>query len=173
MTARNYIYKVTATSENFGPIMLHRGIVFNDHGTDYVLHMTFDGPEVLPLNTFKSKRTILGYKRYRLTQDVSIDDIMYNQKDDKFEVLNNNCEHFALWCKTGIAMSSQVEEVLALFLPGIEKELAPSETAKEKHLPPKAADAVDACFYQNFCLSLKALAMSRLAALACRSARLS
>lgn len=94
MTARNYIYKVTATSENFGPIMLHRGIVFNDHGTDYVLHMTFDGPEVLPLDTFKSKRTILGYKRYRLTQDVSIDDIMYNQKDDKFEVLNNNCEHF-------------------------------------------------------------------------------
>ena len=57
MTARNYIYKVTATSENFGPIMLHRGIVFNDHGTDYVLHMTFDGPEVLPLDTFKSKRT--------------------------------------------------------------------------------------------------------------------
>ena len=60
-----------------------------------------------------------------------------------YSLVNNNCEHFALWCKTGIAMSSQVEEVLALFLPGIEKELAPSETAKEKHLPPKAADATE------------------------------
>lgn len=94
MTARDYIYKVTATSENFGPIMLHRGIVFNDGGTDYVLHMTFGGPEVITLDTFKKNRQILSYRRYRLTQDVSIDDIMYNQKDDKFEVINNNCETF-------------------------------------------------------------------------------
>ena len=94
MTARNYIYKVTATSEELGPFVLHRGIVFNDHGTDYVLHMTFDGPEVITLETFKSKRTVLNYRRYRLTQDVCIDDILYNLNDDKFEVINNNCEHF-------------------------------------------------------------------------------
>ena len=94
MTAHDQIYKVTATSENFGPFMLHRGIVFNDHGTDYVLHMTFDGPEVITLETFKSKRTILNYRQYRLTQDVCIDDIMYNMEGDKFEAINNNCEHF-------------------------------------------------------------------------------
>ena len=94
MTAHDYIYKVTATSENFGPFMLHRGIVFNDHGTDYVLHMTFGGPEVITLDTFKAKRTILNYRRYRLAQDVCIDDILYNLNDDKFEAINNNCEHF-------------------------------------------------------------------------------
>ena len=56
--------------------------------------MTFGGPEVITLDTFKKNRKILSYRRYRLTQDVSIDDIMYNQKDDKFEVINNNCETF-------------------------------------------------------------------------------
>ena len=59
-----------------------------------------------------------------------------------YNLVNNNCEHFALWCKTGLAMSSQVEDILALFLPGIEKQLETSETAKEKHLP-KSADAIE------------------------------
>ncbi len=30
-----------------------------------------------------------------------------------YNLLLNNCEHFALWCKTGIAKSAQVEDVLA------------------------------------------------------------
>lgn len=28
--------------------------------------------------------------------------------EQKYSLLSNNCEHFALWCKTGIAVSSQV-----------------------------------------------------------------
>ena len=92
---------------------------------DWLLKRLFgeNMPTFSPRETVERARSKIGQKGYSL--------------------VNNNCEHFALWCKTGIAMSSQVEEVLALFLPGIEKELAPSETAKEKHLPPKAADATE------------------------------
>jgi hypothetical protein len=32
----------------------------------------------------------------------------------KYNLVFNNCEHFALWCKTGIAKSSQVNEAVKL-----------------------------------------------------------
>ncbi len=45
--------------------------------------------------------------------------------EKSYSLVNNNCEHFALWCKTGIAISGQVEDVLSLFLPNIETEPPP------------------------------------------------
>lgn len=32
--------------------------------------------------------------------------------EDKYSLLFNNCEHFAIWCKTGISQSHQVEEII-------------------------------------------------------------
>lgn len=32
--------------------------------------------------------------------------------ENKYNLLTNNCEHFAIWCKTGISESHQVEELL-------------------------------------------------------------
>jgi predicted ATPase len=34
--------------------------------------------------------------------------------EDKYNLVFNNCEHFAIWCKTGISESSQVSAVLSL-----------------------------------------------------------
>jgi hypothetical protein len=34
--------------------------------------------------------------------------------EDKYNLIFNNCEHFAVWCKTGISESSQVSSVLSL-----------------------------------------------------------
>ena len=31
--------------------------------------------------------------------------------EDKYNLAFNNCEHFALWCKTGLKESSQIEDV--------------------------------------------------------------
>jgi len=31
-----------------------------------------------------------------------------------YDLLRNNCEHFATWCKTGVKSSKQVEDVAAL-----------------------------------------------------------
>jgi hypothetical protein len=33
-----------------------------------------------------------------------------------YNLLLNNCEHFAFWCKTGVAKSTQVDDILACFL---------------------------------------------------------
>jgi hypothetical protein len=33
--------------------------------------------------------------------------------EDKYNLIFNNCEHFAVWCKTGISGSSQVSTVLS------------------------------------------------------------
>lgn len=37
--------------------------------------------------------------------------------EDKYNLAFNNCEHFAIWCKTGIKESSQVDEFLNVFAP--------------------------------------------------------
>jgi predicted ATPase len=34
--------------------------------------------------------------------------------EDKYNLVFNNCEHFAVWCKTGVSESSQVSSVLSL-----------------------------------------------------------
>ena len=31
------------------------------------------------------------------------------EREDKYNIIFNNCEHFALWCKTGVKKSSQVQ----------------------------------------------------------------
>lgn len=32
--------------------------------------------------------------------------------EKKYNIATNNCEHFAIWCKTGVSESTQVEEFL-------------------------------------------------------------
>lgn len=36
--------------------------------------------------------------------------------EKKYSLVKNNCEHFAMWCKTGIAMSSQVKRIAKYLL---------------------------------------------------------
>jgi len=37
--------------------------------------------------------------------------------EDKYSLVFNNCEHFAIWCKTGISESHQVNKILRMVLP--------------------------------------------------------
>lgn len=37
--------------------------------------------------------------------------------EDSYGLLSNNCEHFALWCKTGVSESHQIVNLLNLLLP--------------------------------------------------------
>ena len=36
--------------------------------------------------------------------------------EEKYSLIHNNCEHFAIWCKTGKAQSSQVRQVAGYVL---------------------------------------------------------
>ena len=35
--------------------------------------------------------------------------------EDRYNLVLNNCEHFAIWCKTGLSKSYQVDDVLGMF----------------------------------------------------------
>jgi len=35
--------------------------------------------------------------------------------EDKYNLIMNNCEHFAIWCKTGLSKSYQVEKLLKIW----------------------------------------------------------
>ena len=42
--------------------------------------------------------------------------IIYSEQlgEKEYNLVTNNCEHFAIWCKTGVSESSQVDKVLQL-----------------------------------------------------------
>lgn len=93
MIAHDKIYKITTTSEN-STLITHSAIAFDYNNTKYVIHMTFDGVEVITLETLLKTRKLLRTKEYKLKQDVQIEDILYNYQGDRFELINNNCETF-------------------------------------------------------------------------------
>ncbi len=65
---------------------------------DWIIQRIFEGKITAfsPEETIRRARSKLGEQGYNL--------------------LLNNCEHFAFWCKTGVAKSSQVDDILACFL---------------------------------------------------------
>ena len=65
---------------------------------DWIIKQVFSG-EITPFSpqeTIERARSKLGEQGY--------------------DLLLNNCEHFAFWCKTGVAKSSQIDDILACFL---------------------------------------------------------
>ncbi|GAF83198.1 unnamed protein product [marine sediment metagenome] len=65
-----------------------------------------------PMKAFARNREIL-VRVYDLADDpeVAIARATSRLHEEGYELFNNNCEHFAVWCKTGQAESTQVESV--------------------------------------------------------------
>jgi hypothetical protein len=59
--------------------------------------------------------------------------------EEGYELFNNNCEHFAVWCKTGFSVSTQVESVKDAAQP-LSKGLATAAVLvrSARHLPTRA-----------------------------------
>lgn len=53
-----------------------------------------------------------NYKRY--SPDETAQRAISKIGEDNYSVLNNNCEHFAIWCKTGIHESHQVNSLVKI-----------------------------------------------------------
>ncbi len=53
-------------------------------------------------------RNIRGYHLY--SPEETVERAKSRLGEDKYSLAFNNCEHFALWCKTGLRESSQVED---------------------------------------------------------------
>ena len=94
MIAKDHIWHVTATTEEFGYLIRHEGILFEQDGQQFILHRTFGGAEIIPLSSFTAKRKIILKKEYKLKHDVDLDEILLNEQQDEFELINNNCENF-------------------------------------------------------------------------------
>lgn len=94
MITKGHIYKIVSTSETFGRLILHAGIMFSQDDQYYVIHKTFDGIEITPLTQYLANRTEINCQEYQLKQDIDISQIYYAYKDDKFNFINNNCENF-------------------------------------------------------------------------------
>ena len=93
MVVSGKIYRITSTSDCYF-FILHSAIVFEYRDIRYVLHMTFDGIEVVPYETFMRKRRLIYAKEYTLRHNVNIDDVLKEKANDRFNLIYNNCENF-------------------------------------------------------------------------------
>lgn len=62
-------------------------------------------------------RKLKGYHLYSPEETVARAESRVGE--NKYSLAFNNCEHFALWCKTGIQESTQVEEVIKRLIFGV------------------------------------------------------
>lgn len=60
----------------------------------------------------KQKNDLLRLKAYRIFSDKeTVERAMSRLGEDKYNLVTNNCEHFAIWCKTGLSESMLVKQV--------------------------------------------------------------
>lgn len=50
-------------------------------------------------------------KRKVLSTDETIRRAGSRIGEENYNLITNNCEHFAMWCKTGVSESSQVKQI--------------------------------------------------------------
>lgn len=98
---------------------------FLDGGEGFALEFSqnYTGNVIAPLpasSPFGAIKTVadliksIGYRVYSGKETVQR---AYSRLgENKYSLIFNNCEHFALWCKTGISESRQVEAVLSALL---------------------------------------------------------
>ncbi len=82
---------------------VHESVILTDCGGG-LRHDTSD------LFTFlrATLRRIKGYRVYSAHE--TVERAKSRVGEDEYSLIFNNCEHFALWCKTGLRESSQVDD---------------------------------------------------------------
>lgn len=78
-------------------------------------HVTYESVELFP-NLKAIIRKLKGYHLYSPKE--TVERAKSRLGEDKYNLAFNNCEHFAVWCKTGLKESSQVDELWKVFWAG-------------------------------------------------------
>ncbi len=94
MVAHDQIALITSTSRYFKYIIRHKGIVFRQNDTFFVVHRTVKGVEIITLDEFLTTRKLLKIKRYKLKHDVDISELVRTKQYNRYKLINNNCENF-------------------------------------------------------------------------------
>jgi len=84
-----------------------------DWGDDVSIHEAplsefLQGSRRFTVCDFKTRSNIPGYHLY--TREETLQRACRRLGERNYNLITNNCEHFALWCRTGISSSSQVKE---------------------------------------------------------------
>lgn len=93
----------------------HHGI---DYGDDTVIHYTGEMLQGVisrtSIDSFASGNKVF-VRQYHIydSSDLVIQRAESRLNEDKYDLIFNNCEHFATWCKTGKHESEQVNRVAA------------------------------------------------------------
>ena len=73
----------------------------------------FDIITPLGINVSKLLIALLGSSNYRIySPEETVRRAESRLGERNYSITMNNCEHFAVWCKTGVSESTQVEEFL-------------------------------------------------------------
>lgn len=103
---------------------IHECINLNNDSTCKAYEITHIRPDV--------KAAIRNHKGYHLySAQETVERAKSRIGETEYNLAFNNCEHFALWCKTGLKESSQVDEFWKLFWIGKSKTIVAGE---EKNL---------------------------------------
>ena len=91
----------------------HHGIYI---GEGLVIHYAFDGITVDTLSKFSRGERVkeVPHPESPYTGEEIRKRAFSRLGEDEYDLLVNNCEHFANWCCTGEAESEQVEEAVRL-----------------------------------------------------------
>ncbi len=118
------IHYAGETSDLTGRVSIHEAPFENflKDSTDYFV-VSFEGrypvkiyaqTRFIPVNFFDSR----NIKRKRIYSPRETLKRAYSRIGEcKYNMISNNCEHFAMWCKTGSAKSTQVRTIASLLLP--------------------------------------------------------
>lgn len=84
-----------------------------DWGDDVSIHEAplrefLQGARRFAVCEFKTHCEISGYHLY--TREETLQRAYRRLGERNYNLITNNCEHFAIWCRTGISSSSQVKE---------------------------------------------------------------
>lgn len=112
-----------------GQISVHRAPFhefLRDSNKFFVLHFPekYQKPYKIPaqvqgcISTIKGIRTAFKELQYQVySPEETVKRAKSRLGETSYNLALNNCEHFAIWCKTGISESHQVNEVLKIITP--------------------------------------------------------
>ncbi len=99
---------------NLQGVYEHHGI---DCGDGTVIHYR-KGTDTIERNNIEvfsdGRRIYTRHYPTSFTPDVVVRRAMSRLGEQKYNLLFNNCEHFATWCKTGVSYSKQVNDFLPI-----------------------------------------------------------
>ena len=92
--------------------VIHYSSEDGDFGENISIHKTvmerfLDGAGKYYICRFPKQSRIKGYHLY--TKRETVERAYQRLGERRYDLLNNNCEHFAVWCQTNISNSSQVK----------------------------------------------------------------